>query len=302
MTIGTALFHVQAGARFSAIGAEIAGLQQQVSSGKADPRPSVDPVRALNLSAAQEQGARLDRYAGNLDRAAGRLALADTALEAGVDIIQRVRELAVAASSDTLNLTARDAIRSELQGLRSGLVDVANSRDETGLLLFGGLATRGVAYELDGTSVVYRGDDGQQQLRSSESGLVATGLPGPVLFGGLDDGAGGQTDVFAVIGAFLEELDSPQPGGMNAVLDATVAASDHLADGRARIGAMAANLDRQADAIEGRQVRLAETLSGLEDLDIAAVVTELNRKLLTRDAAQQSFVAIGRSSLFDYMR
>ncbi|MHA7849780.1 flagellin N-terminal helical domain-containing protein [Roseovarius sp.] len=301
MTIGTSLFHAQAGARFSAIGAEIAGLQAQISAGKADPRPSADPVRALNLSAAQEQGARLERYAGNLDRAAGRLALADTALEAGVDIMQRVRELAVAASSDTMNLTARDAIRSELQGLRNGLVDVANARDETGLL-FGGLTTRGVAFEQDANGVVYRGDQGQQQLRSSESGTVATGLPGPVLFGGIDDGTGGETDVFAVIGRFQEQLDAPQPGGMNDVMDSVVKAADHLADGRARIGAMAANVDRQSDAIEGRQVRLTETLSGLEDLDIAAVVTELNRTLLTREASQQSFVAIGRSSLFDYMR
>ena len=45
-----------------------------------------------------------------------------------------------------------------------------------------------------------------------------------------------------------------------------------------------------------------ENLSNLEDADLAALVTELQSQIVSRDAAQQAFVKIGQQSLFDYIR
>jgi flagellar hook-associated protein 3 FlgL len=43
-------------------------------------------------------------------------------------------------------------------------------------------------------------------------------------------------------------------------------------------------------------------VAGLEDLDVAAAITRLQQLLLTEQAAQQTFVKINGTSLFDYMR
>ncbi|OUD10166.1 flagellar hook-associated protein 3 [Marivivens niveibacter] len=79
-------------------------------------------------------------------------------------------------------------------------------------------------------------------------------------------------------------------------------ALDHLAEKRAEVGAMGATVDSQKEALDTRSLNIAEAISGLEDLDVAAAVTRLQSLLLTRDASQQTFVKITQTSLFDYLR
>ena len=45
-----------------------------------------------------------------------------------------------------------------------------------------------------------------------------------------------------------------------------------------------------------------EDISNLEDADIAKLVTELQAKLVSRNAAQQSFIKIAQDNLFNYIR
>ena len=47
---------------FNRLGAEIADLQSRISSGKNDPRPSADPMRAAKLSAVTEQRGAIARF------------------------------------------------------------------------------------------------------------------------------------------------------------------------------------------------------------------------------------------------
>ena len=76
----------------------------------------------------------------------------------------------------------------------------------------------------------------------------------------------------------------------------------HLAEKRAEVGAMGSTVDAQKEALDNRRLNIAEAISGLEDLDVAAAVTRLQTLLLTREASQQSFVKITQTSLFDYLR
>ena len=302
MTVGTALFHNHASARFTTLGREIADLQSQISSGKTDARPSTDPVRALKLSAAREQEARLDRFQDNIATARTRLGAADTALESGIDLMQRVRELAVLAVNATSTPDTNRAILIELRELREGMVDLANTRIEGGRPLFAGHRISGPAYAPDVAGVLtYQGDLGRQELPVSESSAVASALPGPDVFGGIDDGAGGTMDVFQVLDGFIAGLEDPAGVGLDGIVGRVTDASGKLIESRTEIGALGARIELQSDTLDARRLRLQESLSSLEDLDIAKTVMELNQKLLTRDASQRSFITIGQKSLFDYI-
>lgn len=94
----------------------------------------------------------------------------------------------------------------------------------------------------------------------------------------------------------------PQRLTTSAQIDGISAASSHLADRRARVGALGDVAMRQSAAIENRQVLMQQAVAGLEDLDIAKALTDLQALLLTRDAAQQTFAKISQNSLFDYIR
>ena len=79
-------------------------------------------------------------------------------------------------------------------------------------------------------------------------------------------------------------------------------AIEHFTNQQTIVGAEINKVDFQKDVIGNRQQLLAENLSGFEDADIAALVTELQSKILNRDASQQAFIKISQQSLFDYLR
>ena len=118
MSIGTSLFHSLSMQNMTRVSDRIADLQGQVSSGKTDPRPSADPVRALRLSAAREQQQSLERFGSNLDHAQSRLDQADIVLGEAGDMMRRIGELALRAASDTATATERDSIATEVRALR----------------------------------------------------------------------------------------------------------------------------------------------------------------------------------------
>ena len=80
------------------------------------------------------------------------------------------------------------------------------------------------------------------------------------------------------------------------------AASNHIADRRAELGSLSANAQTRGDIIENRRVILQKAVAGLEDLDLAAALTKLQKLMVNRDATQQAYVKIIQKSLFDYIR
>ena len=316
MNIGTSLFHSLSAQNLSEVGDRIGRLQEQVSSGKNDPRPSADPVRALRLSAAREQSEALDRFGANLTRAQSRLDQSDIVLGEATSVMQRVGELALRAASDTATPRERESIATETRALRDSLLGLANARDEAGQALFGGFRTQADPFRETSSGIVYQGDSGQPRLQVSESTQMPTGISGDEVFGDVPGPGGG--DIFAMIDEFLAGLTAPAAtadGGTGdaagdaadgtasgAMLDRLQRATDHLIGQRTRVGALSANAERLGDVIDARALALDKAVAGLEDLDLAATLTRLQQNLLTRDAAQQTYARITQANLFDYLR
>lgn len=201
MSIGTSLFHSLTAQNMSRVNDHIASLQAEIGTGKTDPRPSADPVRALRLSAAKEQEQVLERFSINLDHAQSRLGQADIVLGEAGNVMRRIGELALRAASDTTTQGEQDSIATEVRALREGLLGLANARDETGRALFGGFRTQADPFEDGPEGVVYRGDGGQPRLQVSESIHLPIGLSGAEVFRGPMAG-----DIFATIDDFLRSL------------------------------------------------------------------------------------------------
>lgn len=115
-----------------------AKIQQQLASGKRMLKPSDDPVaatRALDVTRAVE---KLGQYERNSVQTENRLRLQESAVGGSIDVLQRVRELAVQANNGTQNDDTRGAIAAEVEQLRDSLLQQVNMRDGTGKYLFGG--------------------------------------------------------------------------------------------------------------------------------------------------------------------
>ena len=85
-------------------------------------------------------------------------------------------------------------------------------------------------------------------------------------------------------------------------LDKIVNAQSHISNKRGTVGARVNSLERQAELLIERQNAVEKDVSDLKDADLAALVTNLQSKLTSMQASQQSFVKISQLNLFDYLR
>lgn len=158
----------------------VARTQQQVSTGERFSVPSEDPsgaVQALNI---QREKGLADQYQKNAERATTRLEIEDSNLESAVDVLQRVRELALQGLNDSNTADDRKAIASEINQLNEQLFSIANTRDSNGDYLFSGYANSSQPYE----SILgeYQGDEGQRNFKVGAGVFVETNDAGNQIF------------------------------------------------------------------------------------------------------------------------
>ena len=89
---------------------------------------------------------------------------------------------------------------------------------------------------------------------------------------------------------------------MQASLRDAATAQEHFIDGRATGGAQLAAMDSASELREAQSVTLETTLSGIRDLDYAEAISRFQLESTALQAAQQAFMRLQSSSLFDLMR
>lgn len=78
-------------------------------------------------------------------------------------------------------------------------------------------------------------------------------------------------------------------------------ANENILRVRTMIGSRLSEVDSLASVNEDLTLQYDETLSGLQDLDYAKAISDMQRKQLDLEAAQKSFMRTSQLSLFNYM-
>jgi flagellar hook-associated protein 3 FlgL len=71
---------------------------------------------------------------------------------------------------------------------------------------------------------------------------------------------------------------------------------------RTSVGARLNTIDSQGLVSEDQTLQLKAALSSIEDLDYAEAISRFNLQQVALQAAQQTYVQLGRLSLFDFIR
>lgn len=103
-------------------------LQSQISSGKKISKASDDPVVAMKSLKYNNQLSQVQQYQSNASQAFTWLENTETNITEGIDILSKVRELAVQAQSDTNGEAERQAIGVEVKQLKEQLLNIANTQ------------------------------------------------------------------------------------------------------------------------------------------------------------------------------
>lgn len=109
----------------------------QISTGRRITKPSDDPVGTTRAMDFRTRLTEMAQYIDNSERAISWLNCTDDALMTVTNYLQRVRELVIAGANGSLTLEARLAYANEIDVIRDGIMQVANTNIDN-RYIFGG--------------------------------------------------------------------------------------------------------------------------------------------------------------------
>ncbi|MBD3393024.1 MAG: flagellar hook-associated protein 3 [Chitinivibrionales bacterium] len=128
--------------------ANLAKLQEQLATGRRLLRPSDDPVDVSNDLKLRAKVSALAQYKRNIEDGTGWMAVTDTAMVSMNELMQRLRELAIQAASDSQTITERRYIAKEVEQLTRQMISLTNTNYK-GDYVFAGTQTKITPYPLD---------------------------------------------------------------------------------------------------------------------------------------------------------
>jgi flagellar hook-associated protein 3 FlgL len=300
MAISTRIYNEQALSMLNRITGQIQDDQSRIATGKNVLRASDNPAVSTKISFTKDQQMMLNRFNVNIDRATNRLGQAEVAIGTIVNILQRTYELSIQARNGTNSPADLKTIGTEISNLRDQMLSLSNSQDVSGNYLFAGYRVHDKPFIEDDNGVVkHNGDAGIHTLQISENQRLATNLNGADVFLRVPYNQG-VASVFSTLDSMIEKLNS---GTFDEVFINQMNESiEHFTLQQTRIGSQVNRANLQQEVNDSQLKLMREDLSNLEDADIAKLVTDLQSKLVSRNAAQQAFVKISQESLFNYLR
>lgn len=283
----------------------LSDTQQQLAAGRRVLSPSDDVFATTQALAMKRVIASHQQFQENLDVAEFRLKTEEINLDQMINVMQRVRELAVQGTNATYGAGERATIALEVRALLDELISIANSADADGDYIFAGLNVDtlpvGVT-DLGGGLFDYTYDaanSGQRFIQIGVSSQISIGDPGDAVFFNVPESGGGTENLFETIEQLSLALETNVPANIN-LTDLTLAL-DHLGSFRSSSGARQNVVEGHRTLSEDIIFQSQKTLSEVQDLDFAEAVSRLNIQLVGLEAAQKSFTRIQDLSLFNFL-
>ena len=269
----------------------LARVQDQASSLKKISVPSDDPTGTADSMRVRAAQSANTQYGRNIDDATGWLDTVDSTLSSTTDILRRVRDLTVQGASDgSLSPAAKEALATELDGLKTDLLNRANTQYQ-GRTIFAGNSDAGVAVNPDYSS----NSTGTPVLRRLDANSTAkVDSDGAAVFGT------GAASVFALVDSIASDLRSGTNVGFH--LAAIDDAMSRVSTEQSSVGARELQVSRAKDANVSATGSLEAQRSSVEDVDLSQMAITLKQQETTYQAALAITSRTLQPTLMDFLK
>ena len=275
--------------------ARLQKTQEALATGKKVNEASDDPVASAQITAVRAELSRLEVMQKNVNSAYDELAMTESALSSAEDLISRAREISVQGANSVLGPEDRAILAAEVEAIRDQLFKLANTQSSMGDYIFAGHAIDRPAFANNDGNYEFQGDEGQRVLN------IATGVTVNVRSVGTDVFGEGETGIFAVLqnlaGGLRADDDEIIQRSMTRIDDS----QQVMLEGIANLGSRMGLVEDQQLLNEAFNVQLKESLSGLEDIDYAKAISDMNLQMVALQAAQQTYSQTRDLNLFNYL-
>lgn len=267
----------------------------EISTGRSVNQPSDNPTAAALLVENNDSATFTSGYLQTISAVQGQLSTADSTLSSVVTALQRAVSLGVQGGNGTLSDSDRAAIATELQGIQSQLVSLANTSYQ-GRYIFAGSNTATAPF-VPGASpsgVQYVGNTDVNQVQVGNGYKLAVNMPGSQLFS-----ATGK-DVFLAVNNLIQALQTNS--GIPDAVGAVGAASSYLSAQRVFYGNAQNQAQSQTTYLSAAKLQISEQENTLAGADLSVAATNLTQSQLATQATLAAISKLSQSNLFDYLK
>ena len=266
--------------------------QEKLSTGRVINRPSDSPTGTNDAMRLRADLAANAQYSRNADDGSSWLGQADSTLTSMLDSVRRARDLMVqGASTGSAGADARTALAAELTQIRAGLIDEANTQ-HLGRPLFGGTTDGPQAYNAGGT---YVGDTNAINRTVGKGDSVAVNVTGPAAF------SSGTDDLFTVLTDVIDQLRT-NPSALGSSLNRIDAVTTTMRTAQAAVGTRVNRIESAREALASSALSNTQSLSEVENVDIAAAIVDLQMQEVAYKAALGATGRVLQPTLLDFLR
>lgn len=265
-------------------------LMDQVSTGKKINRPSDDPVIAMKGMGYRTELKQIEQYKRNTSEVHNWMDNTDSALDKATQTMQKLRELAVQASSDTYDASERENIMKEVKQLKEHMMDIANT-SVNGKYIFNGTDTE--------TPPV---DENGNFDPSSTSPVLIDVASGTKLQANVNPQDVFGNDLFGNIDSFIADLENNDQEAIEGNISSLQGGIDNIINARADLGARMNRLELVENRLSEQEIVATSTMAENEDVDYEKAITELITQESLHRAALSAGSKIIQPSLIDFLR
>ena len=275
--------------------ARLAATQEHLTTGRILNRPSDSPTDSTIAMRLREQMADQKQFTRNAQDGLAWLGTIDTTLSTVTTDVRRAHDLALqGASTGSMSTSSREALATEIDQIRDGLIANANGT-YLNRPLFGGITAGNQAF--DPATGAYIGSTTGEVTRT-----IATNVEIRV------DVAG--TDVFGPNGDSLFDHLTALSTALRTGDEATVQASLGKLSGRletvsnvqADVGTRYLRAEKAVDAGAASMLTLTTELSTIENADLPQTIVDLQLQEVAYQAALAATSRVMQPSLVDFLR
>jgi flagellar hook-associated protein 3 FlgL len=288
-------------ASLSKVEARILKDQQQVGSGLALQQASDNPDEVSALLQVKAEVAHNTQLQYNLGRVTTEVNSAESAINSGITLMDRARQIATQGASSLTGPTTDAQLAGQVQDIITQMQGLTNTQVEN-RFVFSGDSDQTPPYTgVDLTQPngvgLYQGSASTRTIEHPNGSTFPVALTAQQIF----DSGGPSTSVFQSLTGLYNALMSGDSSAI-ATANGNIASATTYLDGEQAIYGDIQNQVADATSYQSTlNVQFQQQLSTLQDADMSTAITDMQQASVAQQAALQSHAALPTKTLFSYL-
>ncbi|MDQ2844708.1 MAG: flagellar hook-associated protein 3 [Acidobacteriota bacterium] len=272
---------------------------QQVATGLSVSSPSDNPYAAAAMVQNTIETGNVDQYSKNISTVLASVETASSVMSNVVTALTQAVSLGTEGSNGIESAANRQAIATQVQGILSTVVSLANT-SVAGTYLFAGSGTS-TPYTADTSSPTgysYNGNSDQTSVAVGDTLNVAVNLPGNQIFSNPPNGV---NSLLGSLSSLVMALQNGDTAGIEAATNSLSSVIALVGKQQAFYGNAESQLNSQEIFLQQDTVSLASQAKSLVGIDLATAATNLSQAETANSAVLAATAKVLPTTLLSYL-